>query len=479
MSEEFRGRTLSAIKWSVSGDLVEQVIRSLFAIALARLLTPRDFGLLAMLAFFTQYLDLIADLGFADSLTQKENLTEAHRSSVFWLGLGTAAVLTIAVLVSAPWIAAFYGIDELAPLARILSALFLLDAVGTVPHVLLMRRLDFRALAWLQGGVALAAGTCAVVLAWRGFGAFSLAADVLVSAALNSILYAAICAWVPRFEIRLSALRELFPFSRNRLASRAVGASGRPLDQLIVGKLLGSSAIGLYSRAYNLIRFPVVYVTQSIVRPLFPSFALLQREVAEVRALFLQLAGMVAVAAVPMCLGLFATATPFILGLLGPQWRGAIPLLRVLCLASLVQSISTMATAIYLSQGRADLLLRLTAIQRAATLVGVVAGACWGIEGVAIGYTASALLVAVPTLAVGARLVDLRVSTVFVRVRPVLFAGIAMTAVVLTADAYLAGHFGMLQRLGLDIAAGALTYWAALALPRVDAYADVVALLRG
>ncbi len=129
------------------------------------------------------------------------------------------------------------------------------------------------------------------------------------------------------------------------------------MDQLLIGKLLGSDALGLYARGYNLARVPQVFVSRSIVHVMFPSLALIQDDADRVRAVYLRTTGAVALATFPMCMGLFATAEPFVVGVLGSQWRETVPTLQLLSLASLVQSISTLAGALYLSQGRTDLQL--------------------------------------------------------------------------------------------------------------------------
>ena len=321
----YRQRALSALKWSVSGDVAEQVIRAGYAIVLARLLSPREFGLVAMVTVITQFVISIADLGFEEALVQWPDVSEAHRSSVFWLTLVVGAGLAVALFAGAQSIAAFYGVQEVAPLAALLSALFVLTAAGTVPRAIVTRQLDFQSVAWLQCVTAVLACTCAVTLAWRGFGALSLAADLLLTEALETLLYFAASAWRPRLACRFAALRELFSFSGYRVAGRTVTFSTQ-LDRLLIGKFLGSGALGLYGRAYNLTRIPLLYATRSISKVMFPSLVQIQGDVHRVGDVYLRTVGGVALLTFPMCMGLFAAAEPLIVGILGPQWREAVPI---------------------------------------------------------------------------------------------------------------------------------------------------------
>ena len=477
-TSEYRDRALSAVKWSISGDVAERAIRFAFAVALARLLSPRDFGLLAMLTLLTDLFSSISDLGLEDALVQKSDLADVHRSSVFWATLFGGAILTVGLVAGAPWIAAFYDAAELERLALWLSAVFVLTAAGTVPRALVTRRLEFRAVAWLQCVGALAGCTCAVALAWRGFGVMSLVADLLVTAALETALYFAVSAWRPRLDFSVAALRDLFGFGGYRIVTRALGYSAQHFDELLVGKYLGSAALGIYGRAFNLTRFPVLYVSRSIVRVLFPSLVLIRQDRARVRDVYLRATGAVALTTIPMCMGTFAVAEPFVIGVFGAQWRETVPLLRIFSVASLVQSITTLAGSLYLSQGRADLQLHLTSLQRLLTIGAVVFGLRWGVWGVAIAFTLATVLSGLPTLYVAARLVDLRAVALLARLRPVLLAGGVMTALVLGIDAWATPRFGELARLMLDVTTGVSVYWLTLQLLAAAAYRDVIELLR-
>jgi O-antigen/teichoic acid export membrane protein len=474
----YRERALSAVKWSVTGDMAEQGIRLTFGVALARLLSPRDFGLIAMLTAVTQIVGAFADLGLGDALVQRRELTEAHRSSVFWVLLLTGGVLSGAQIAGATAIATLYGVKELAQLAVVVSALFVLDAIGSVPRAILARRLAFRIMAWLQCAVAILASACAVMLAWRGFGVKSLAADLLLTSALESLLLFRASGWRPRLELRVAVLRDLLGFSTNRVIARMLALSASPVDRFLIGKFLGSGALGLYVRAYNLARLPVLSVSRAIVRAMFPSLALIQQDAARIREVYLRTTAAVALVTFPMCLGLFAAAEPLIVGVLGSQWRETVPILRILSLAGLVQSITVLASTVYLSQGRADVQLRLAWLERLSTIAAVAVGLRWGVLGTATAYLLATVLNALPTLYFASQLIHLRQRSVFAHLAPVFLASTVMTAIVLGVDAWVALRVDMHDRLALEVAIGVLAYWVALRLSRVRAYRDVIGLLQ-
>jgi PST family polysaccharide transporter len=477
--ERFRERATQAIAWSLSGQLVAQAIGFGFGIALARLLGPHEFGLFAMVTVLVQSVASIADLGLEEALVQRRRVEEVHRSSVFWTLLLAGGLLSLATLAAAPWIAAFYGVPELRRLAVLVSGVFVLRALATVPRADLARRLDFRGLTRIECAAAAAAGACAVALALAGFGAPSLVAQLLVAEGVCSLLLLRAGGWWPRREIRLAALGDLLGFGVYRLATRALGYWSQHVDDLLVGKFLGGSPLGLYQRAFTLMRAPVLNVSRSIARATFPSMALIQDERERVRSVYLRTSGAGALATVPMCLGLAACAEPLVVGVFGPAWRESAPLLRILGVAGALQSVSTLSSSLYLSQGRPDLHLRLNLLQNVVTLAGVAVGLRFGATGVAVGYTAASLLTAIPALVYAGRLVDLPLTQLAKRVAPAFAASGVMVAAVLALDAALAPRLPHLARLALGVATGGTVYLAGLGLLRPQAWLDVRDLMRG
>ncbi|MGH7894089.1 MAG: lipopolysaccharide biosynthesis protein [Candidatus Binatia bacterium] len=474
----YHERAARALAWSVSGRLGVQAIRLAFGVALARLLSPREFGLLAMVTLLTQFAISIADLGFEDALVQKRNLDERHRSSVFWTMLLAGCVLALGTVAAAPRIAAFYGVEDLRPLAHMLSALFVLRAIGTVPRAIVARRLDFRSVVRIECAAAVVGGACAVALAWRGHGVTSLAAQLFAGAALESLLSFRASGWWPRPECRLSALGDLLGFSANRVATRTLGYWSQHVDELLVGKLLGVASLGLYSRAVNVIQVPVLYVSRATVRVTFPSLALIQDDPERVRCTHLRTTGAVALVTIPMSMGLFAVAEPLVIGLFGAHWREMVPLVRILVVAGLFQSITTLSTTLFLSQGRPGLHLRVNLLQSLTMVAAVLVGRRWGVSGVAVAYVLATVIITVPTLHLAGKLVGVSVADVVARTAGAFVAGAFMTVVVVVFDLWALGGLSAVERLAAEVPIGAVVYGGAIRLFRVEAYQDVLDLLR-
>lgn len=473
-----RERTLQALGWSVSGQLAAQSVRVGFGIALARLLSPQDFGLLAMILVLAQFAASIADFGLEEALVHRRDLQERHRSSVFWGTVLSGCVLSLATVAAAPWIAAFYDVAAVRALAVLLAPFFVLRAIGTVPRALVARRLGFRTIARIDGTTAAIAGSCAVALAWQGLGAASLVVQLLATAAVESLLLLRASGWRPHADLQPAAIGELLGFGGWRVATRALGHWSLNVDQLLVGRLLGAGPLGVYTRASALVRSPVLYVSRPIARAMFPSLALIQHEPGRVRSAYLRSSGGGALATFPLCLGLFACAEPLVLGVLGAQWRETVPIVRILSAAGLIQSVTTLSSSVFLSQGRPGLHLLLNVFQSVVVIGAVLIGRRWGIEGVAAGYVVASAVCAVPTLHVAGRLVGFRARDVLRPVLPVLGAAVVMALAVLALGALVGTRLPMLALLALQVSTGAAVYWAALRALGAEPYAEVLDVLR-
>jgi O-antigen/teichoic acid export membrane protein len=179
-----------------------------------------------------------------------------------------------------------------------------------------------------------------------------------------------------------------------------------------------------------------------------------------------------------MCFGLAALAEPIVLGVLGAKWRDAVPLVRILSIVGLLQSITSLSTSLFLSQGRPDLHLRVTVVQSVTTIVAVLLGQRWGVTGVAAAYAVAITIVTVPILHLAGGLVGLTVTEVLARTTPMLAAGGLMFVVLLLVDGFVLEGAPPLERLGLGVALGVGVYAAAIRAGGASAYRDVMDLLR-
>ena len=381
-----RERTLTGLGWSGAARLLNQLLQMAAAIVLARLLSPREYGLLGMVLVFTGFASSMADMGLGASIIQRSTLSERHLNSVFWLNLATGAALTVLVALLAPFLAHFYGEPQLRPIAEVIALNFTLSSVNVVQNALLDKSLNFRAKFWIETASTGVAGIVALLLAFGGAGVWSLVGQMLALSALRVLIMWTRSKWRPEFSFDVAAIRELLRFGGHLTGFGAVIYWSANVDKLVIGRWIGSAALGVYSLADRLMRLPLTNVTDITTSVMFPALSSIQHQQEAVRRAYLRGIGMIALITCPMMIALSVLAEPAILTVYGRQWQASIPILQLLCCAGMAQSIYNTAAWIFLSQGRTDILFRLGLYTTAVRTTGVIVGAHWGLIGVAWAY---------------------------------------------------------------------------------------------
>lgn len=469
---EFRGRVLKALSWTAGGKVISQIISMGFGIALARMLTPDDFGLIAMMMVFTGFAGLLMDVGLGSALVQKKDIQEIHYNTVFWTNLGVGAGLCLLVSASSPYISQFYGRPELTDVGRVLSLQFVLGALALVPRQRLVKNLSFQvtAVADLLGMIV--GGLAAVYMVAEGFGYWALAWQPVVLRLVATGYIWSVARWVPAFTFSGSALKELFGFSFYVFATRMVRYGTDKADKLLAGKYLGGDAAGLLDKAQSMMLFPLQNVSHTVGSVMFPALSLIQSDKVRVRKVYLRSTQAIALLTFPMVAGIFAVSENFVLGVLGEQWAEMIPLLQILCLAGVARSIVTVTGSIYLSQGRAKLQFKVNLLTRPIALAGVIIGLFWGVKGIVIGMTTATWINSLITLSVAGRLIDLGLLELIATFGRTAAAAVLMAVGIILLDSALDG-LGPLFVFFIQMVAGAGLYFLFAILLRVTALADI------
>lgn len=385
--EELGRRAARGAGVTVVAQVARVGVQMLSVVVLARLLTPADYGVIAMVLVVVGVGEVVRDLGLSTAAVRTKNLSEAQRSNLFWANTLIGTTLTLALLAGAPLVGALFGRDDVVPIARYVAVVFLLNGLTAQLRADLQRRLRFGALAAVDVGSQLLGATVAVVLAVAGAGVAALAAQQVVQSATVLVACAVLCRWVPSRPRRGVPMAELWRFGGNLAASQIAVYIGNNVDALVIGTRLGPTALGLYDRAYRLVMTPVSQVRAPTTTIALPVLSRLVDEPARLRRYLVraQLA-----LAYPVMVGaalLVGTAGPATAVLLGEGWDGAAPLVRFMATSALLQTLAYVGYWVYLVFGLSSLLLRYTLVTVALKVVLVVIGSTWGVVGVAAAYT--------------------------------------------------------------------------------------------
>ena len=403
-------RTLTGIGWSSISQMIRQVLAFLITVILARLLSPREFGLLAMVIVFTGFIEIFTDMGLGAAIIQKPDLEPRHLNAVFWANTGVGALLTLLVAAAAPLIALFFHMPVLRAMTMVLALNFLAGSFRVVQESVLLRQMEFRRLAIVDNVSVLVAGCGAIGLALAGMGVWSLVGQSLLFTLTSAAVLWSLSKWRPAPGIDWKALRELLPYSSGLLGFNGVNYWIRNIDNILIGRFIGSAALGIYGRAYALMLYPINQIAAALGKVMFPALSAIQQDRNEVKDLYLKITGIISLITFPPMIGLLVVARPFVLILFGDKWAEVIPVFRILCVTGLIQSVGTTVGWIYTSQGSTGLMFRWAIGAGLIFGAGMVVGLHWGIEGVAWAYTICNVLLLYPAWAIPGRLIGLTFS---------------------------------------------------------------------
>lgn len=371
---------------TLGGQVAKALIQMASVVILARILSPSDYGLLAMVAVILGIADLFRDFGLSSAAIQAKNLSHAQRGMLFWLNTALGLALTIIIFASAPLVAAMYQEPALVPITQALSVTFLINGISTQYRADLNRALRFSRIVVVDitsAAIGLSAG---VVLALAGAGYWALVGQQLITGLLMLVLVALSGKWMPGWPRRRVQMNGMVRFGADLVATQLVGYLGRNADTFIIGVRFGPSPLGLYNRAFQLLMLPLTQLRSAATVVALPVLSRLQDE--QERMVRFVLAGQLALGYFLVTgLGLVAgAASPVTAVLLGEKWMELVPVLVLLAIAAAFQTLAFVGYWVYLSQGLTRALFKYSIAESALTVLCVVVGSQGGILGVAAGF---------------------------------------------------------------------------------------------
>ncbi len=369
---------------AVAGQFIILLVTLASTVVLARLLTPADFGLMAIVTAIAAFILCLQDLGLEAASVQTARITTAQVTTLFWLGLLVALVTTIAAALAAFPLSWLTGNDALLSIMLVYSVTFLFNGIAAQPRAILRRRMQFKRLITVQVIAAALGSVAGVLAAALGASYWSLVVMSLVrSAALASGVWIT-SGWRPGLPTRQGNVRPLIRFGSFFTGSRILNTTVRNADDLFIGGVLGTVALGFYCKAYQLLLLPIIQITTPVSTVVVPALSRLQRRPQRYRRHYRRWLEILSALTIPIvCLG-FISADEIVLLFLGDQWEPAIPLFRALAPAGLVGAVNVATGWVYMSLGTTDRQFRWQLLSASITVVGIVIGLNWGAMGVAL-----------------------------------------------------------------------------------------------
>ena len=383
---------------TISAQAAKFVLNLGSTVILARLLTPRDFGLVAMVTAVTGFLAIFRHAGLATPTVQREHITHAQVSNLFWINLGVSALCTIIVAALSPIMARFYHDSRITYIMLALSTVFLIGGFRVQHLALLKRQMRFKAIALIEVGSMAVGVVVGVVMALLDYRYWSLVGYSLATEVASFLLTGMVSRWKPQLPTRGSGIGPMVTFGAHQTAGSFIFSLAAGCDNVLIGRFYGPAAVGVYSRAAALVTRPIEQFLLPIGSVFLPTLARLQSRPERYRSTFLRLYEAIAMSAFFFSSLLLALATPITLVLLGPKWTQVGPIFAGFTLMAVQFPLANAANWLLTSQGRGKDILRVISINSVLMLASFIVGLPFGPLGVALAFSSIGVLVRMPIM---------------------------------------------------------------------------------
>jgi len=377
---DLKEKGTKAFLWDFLGKFVLNGMSFFVSLILARILSPSDFGLVAMVMAIIFIARFISDGGLSSALIQKRRLLPIHYSSVFYFNILISMLLTLILFLLSPYIANFYNDKAILPLVQVISFSIIINAFSTVQITKFQRELHYKLLTKISFLTVFSAGTVATLLALYGAGVWSLVAFELVQGVVYSILIWSASDWKPSRHFSLKALRQLWIFGFRMLLIGFLHRVFTQLDAMIIGKLFTPAILGFYSRAKALDQMVVNYSSGSLTAILFPLLSKIQNDLIRFQNIIIKSLGILSFIIFLLIGGLYLVSNELIILLFGGKWIQSVEYFKVLVLGSFGVPIRAFLNNILTSRGNSKAYLRLEIYTKSILSINFIILYLWGIN---------------------------------------------------------------------------------------------------
>jgi len=321
-------------------------------IILARLLLPQDFGLIAVAAICIETLNLFRDLGVGPALVYRQERVEEAANTAFVLIIIFSAVLAVISYTAAPYISDYFNEPQVSLIVRVFTITFIISSLQVLPMTLLEKGLEFKKAVTPTVVSTIAYSIVAVYMAYNGYGVWSLVYGGLIASVFGLFTVWHLSPMRPSPNLNPKIARELLGYGKHVLAATLIAFAAANLDDLVVGKALGMTALGFYALAYNISNWPANQVSQGINRVMFPTFSKLQDDAVRLRRAYLKTLSYVGLVSFPLSFGLLVISPIFVPVVLTEKWLPIVPLIQVMCFYGLSRAFGKTAGTLFQAKGK-------------------------------------------------------------------------------------------------------------------------------
>ena len=396
---DLKERTIRGGAARLASQVASLALRTGALVVLARLLDPKDFGLVGMVTAFTGILTWFRDFGLSAAAVQRVDITADQHSTLFWINVLFGALLALVTVAAAPAIAAFYHEPTLVWVTVVLGTAFLFNAVGIQHSALLQRQMRFTAMAVISLASLTAGAAVAIAGAAIGYGYWALVASSVITPLVASIGFWLATGWVPGPPRRRAGIRSMMHFGGALTLNGIVAYIGFNADKVMIGRFLGVDAVGIYGRGFQLINMPIDNLNSAVGEVAFSALSRVQNDPARLRSYFLKGFSFVLGLTLPITIACGLFADDLVLVLLGPKWQASTEIVRLLAPTIAVMAVINPMGWLISSLGLVRRSLKIALVFSPLMILGCLMGLPYGVTGVAFAYSAVMVVWVVPHVA--------------------------------------------------------------------------------
>ena len=394
--KDLRERAVRGTLARVSAQSANMALRIVSLAILARLLDPNDFGLVGMVAALTGILSLFRDFGLSAASIQRAHITDEQSSTLFWINVLTGVLLSVITAICAPLVVRFYHEPRLYWVTVAMGTTFLINSIGIQHSAHLQREMHFTTISIIDTGSTLISTIIGIATAKIGWGYFALVAMAVANPLIGTVGFWSVTGWIPGMPRKGVGLRSMMRFGGTLTVNGVVLYVASNAEKVLLGRYWGADAIGIYGRAFQLIRIPTDTLTGAVGEVAFSALSRLQGDAKRLRSYFLKGYSLVIALTLPATVACAVLAPDLIGFVLGPKWKDAAPIFRLLTPTILVFAIANPLSWLVLGLGMVGRLAKMTTTIAPLMIASYFAGLPYGPKGVAFAYSAIMVLWLVP-----------------------------------------------------------------------------------
>lgn len=429
MSEQtLKQATTKGLFWSSVERFSNQGVQFVFSIILARLLSPSDYGIIAMVTIFFAVAQSFVDSGFSNALVRKTDRVEEDLSTCFYFNIGVGIIAYIVLFLIAPLVANFYNQPILSPIIRITGLGVILNSLCVVQQALFTIKIDFKSQAKITLSATVISGIVGILLAYQGYGIWALVWQGVASSIVRMGLLWLMSKWRPRTGFSKSSFNYLFGYGSKLLVSGLLDTIYNNIYPIVIGKFYNPAQLGNYSRALGWAQLPSANITSILQRVTFPVLSAIQDDTLRLQNSYRRLLKLSAFIVFPLMMGLAAIASPLIRVILTAKWDGCVLYLQILCFALMLYPIHAINLNLLQVKGRSDIFLRLEIIKKIIGVIILIITIPLGITAMCLGMVFSSIICLIINTYYTSRFIDVGLLTQLKDLKIILINSLVMGA---------------------------------------------------